>query len=157
MTGLEWENFEKLDRKEYIVDKNNEFLKYYYDKITKGYSPILNLGEIQELIDNITKFYEFKYPENLLNAMRYERISDKEEFQKCIKIGKKLDINQLKYRLSHDQLNFIECNYGHHITLERNKKKLFEFSLCYLRIDSNGIIEKHDLERLQEEKFIDDI
>lgn len=157
MTGLEWENFEKLDRKEYIVDKNNEFLKYYYDKITKGYSPILNLGEIQELIDNITKFYEFKYPENLLNAMRHERISDKEEFQKCIKIGKKLDINQLKYRLSHDQLSFIECNYGHHITLERNKKKLFEFSLCYLRIDSNGIIEKHDLERLQEEKFIDDI
>lgn len=29
MTGLEWENFEKYDNKEYIVEQNTEFIKYY--------------------------------------------------------------------------------------------------------------------------------
>ena len=28
MTGLEWENFEKYDNKEYIVEQNTEFIKY---------------------------------------------------------------------------------------------------------------------------------
>ena len=32
MTGLEWENFEKYDSKEYIVEQNSEFIKYYEEK-----------------------------------------------------------------------------------------------------------------------------
>ena len=56
MTGLEWENFRKLDNEEYIVEKNKEFIKYYQEKKKMGYSPILNLKEIEKLINEITLF-----------------------------------------------------------------------------------------------------
>lgn len=36
MTGLEWENFEKYDSNEYIVEKNTEFIKYYEEKVKES-------------------------------------------------------------------------------------------------------------------------
>lgn len=157
MTGLEWENFHKLDNEEYIIEKNKEFIKYYQEKKKNGYNPILTLTEIQTLINEITSFFEFKYPEKLLNQIEYENILGNEVLDECIRISRKLDINQLKYRLNHDQLNFIECSYGDYIFLKREPKKIWETSFRSIRVDSKGIIEESDLKILKMENFLEDI
>lgn len=155
MTGLEWENFEKLDSKEYLVENNQEFLKYFYDKIKNNYSPILDLKEIQQLINEITNFFEFKYPEKLLNRIRYSH--EPEKFIDSLQLSKKLNMNQLRCRLSHEQLMFLDCNYDGYIRLNRKQKRLFETSFCSIKVNYDGTIDKYALEQLKEEKFLDDV
>lgn len=157
MTGLEWDNFRKLDSEEYIILKNEDFLKYYQEKCTKGYYPILNLNEIQGLIYKITEFFEFKYPEEIFNRLHYQIIKEEENFDECIKIAKKLDIDQLKYRLSHRQLRFLECNYAPYIKLKRPNKKLYEWGSCDVRVDFEGKIDPNYLDVLKAEGFLKDI
>ena len=155
MTGLEWENFEKYDSKEYIVEQNSEFIKYYKEKLKEGYHPTLNLDEIQKLIDKLAMFFEFKYPEEIFDAFRYVGGTEKKAFYECVKIAKKLDIEQLKYRLNHDELCFLECEYPVYLTLRR-PKKLFGNSISTIRVDSNGKIASSELEDLEFEGFIKD-
>lgn len=157
MTGLEWDNFHKLDREEYIIMKNEEFLKYYRKNLEEGYNPILNLKEMQVLINEITKFFEFKYPEEMLNGIYHQSKEDQDTFNKCLKIAKELDMNQLKYRLYHDQVSFLECSYAQYIQLKRNQKKLYETSFCDIRVDFEGKVEHYDLEALKSENFLEDI
>ena len=157
MTGLEWENFKKLNNEEYKIDRNKEFINYYQENKDKGYYMILNIREIQMLIDDITRFFEFKYPGEMLSKLKYEINFKDNNFIDCIKVSKQLDINQLKYRLSHDQLRFLECSYGNHIRLTKPRKKIYDIPYYSVRIDSKGYVEKVDLEGLKFDGFLQDI
>ncbi len=156
MTGLEWENFEKYDNKEYIVEQNAEFIKYYEAKLKEGYYPVLDLNEIQNLIDKLAMFFEFKYPEEMFNASMYPDGTKKEVFHKCSKIAKKLDIEQLKYRLTHKELYFLDCEYPIYFTLKR-PKELFKSDNSMVRIESDGKIDPLELESLKFDGFIENI
>ena len=155
MTGLEWENFEKYDNKEYIVEQNSEFIKYYEEKLKEGYYPTLDLNEIQNLVDKLAMFFEFKYPEEMFNASMYRDGTKKEVFHECLKIAKKLDIEQLKYRLSHDELCFLECEYPIYLTLRKPKKPLEARSM--IRLESDGEIPPFELEGLKFDGFLENI
>ena len=148
ITGLEWENFNKYDNKEYIVKQNTEFIKYYEEKLKEGYYTALDLNEIQNLIDKLAMFFKFKYPEEMFNAFTYLDGTKKEVFHECLKIAKKLDIKQLKYRLNHNELCFLECDYPIYLTIRR-PKKLSKSDYSMIRVESDGKIDSFKLESLK--------
>lgn len=100
--------FYESDNQEYIIEKNYDFLNWYEEKMKKGYRPYLNLNKIQELINKITQYYEFKYPDRLLD-INYGYIYKK--FKKIQKIVDCLDVDQLRYRLSFEELETLDCEY----------------------------------------------
>ena len=156
MTGLELENFYKADNEIYILNKNNYFT--HYERIMcreKGMNPIINREQMQDLINKIVMFYEFKYPNHMLNSLEHR--FDEEEIEKTIEISKMLDFEQLKFRLYHDYIQFLECSYEAHIRLKRPTKHLWELTDTDIRVDSDGIIEPYDLEGLKEYQFLDSI
>ena len=56
--------FYAVDKKEYILENNKEFLNWMKMIIDKDkYSPFLDINELQILINYITYWYEFKYPD----------------------------------------------------------------------------------------------
>lgn len=156
MTGLEWENFEKYDNKEYIVEQNTEFIKYYEEKLKEGYYPALDLNEIQNLIDKLAMFFEFKYPEEMFNASMYLDGTKKEVFHKCSKIAKKLDIEQLKYRLTYAEVRFLECEYPTYLTLKK-PREFFGNDYSTIRVESDGRIDPFELENLKSDVFLENI
>lgn len=92
----------------------------------KGFGSIINLEEMQNLIDNIAYFFEIKYPNKMLEKIVYgANINLDDDFKNALKISKLFDINQLKYRLHHDDIQFLECSYENLITLEKEEKHLW--------------------------------
>lgn len=100
--------FYESDNQEYIVKNNPNFLNWYEEKIKKGYRPNLDLSGIQELINKITHYYEFKYPDRFLDV-KSGYICKK--FKNIEKIVDCLDIDQLRYRLSLEELSTLDCEY----------------------------------------------
>lgn len=156
MTGTELENFYETDDRRYKLVENTEFMQWDYDmKINHSFTPIINLGQQQRLIDEIVMFYEFKYPSEMFDAFKYE--SKFLENRNTIKIAKMLGLEQLKFRLPHDYVQFLECNYWNYVTLKRPKKNMWELSDISIRVNPNGEIDSINLENLKENHFIDDI
>ncbi len=101
-----------FDDKRYKLASNQEFLKYYNNLIVDGYYPILeSLEGYQQFIDRVVSLYEFKYPD----VMFYD--GDKEQKNKISEIISLLDYNHLRYRLGHDNCQFLDCSYGGILTL----------------------------------------
>lgn len=156
MLGIEWENFQKLDKKEYIVKRNSKFVSQFNAMQKKNFSTILSLNEIQDLIDKITYFYEFKYPSQMLNNVGWVSPKEDSELGMCIETSKLLDIRQLQYRLRHDQLRFLECGYGGVITLTKDNPYGFSYNK-FVHIDSVGMADDLDIWELKESGFLEDI
>lgn len=158
MLGIEWDNFEKLDNQEYIVKKNPKFLSQYNSMVKKGFNTILDLDEIQELINNITYFYEFKYSSQMLDNVGCIKLSNNKELASCIELSKKLDMKQLQYRLYENQLNFLECSYDGDIIISKESNNNRGIPIDkYFQIDATGKISKYALMSLKESRFLDDI
>lgn len=158
MLGIEWENFEKLDKQEYIVKRNPKFLSQYRAMKKKNFYTILSLNEIQDFIDSITRFYEFKYPSKMLDKVEWVSPDNDSNLDSCIKLSKLLDIKQLQYRLNHNQLCFLECSYGGTITLSAKADSIHGIPLdYYVRIDSLGKIDEYDLIHLKNHKLLEDM
>lgn len=155
MLGIEWENFQKLDKKEYIVKRNSKFVSQFNAMQKKNFSTILSLNEIQDLIDNITYFYEFKYPSQMLNNVGWVSPKEDSELDLCIKMSKLLDIRQLQYRLRHDQVSFLECGYGGIVTLSRDDPYGLPYNK-FVRVDSAGMTDDLDIWELKEAGFLED-
>ena len=156
MTILEYENFHKADDERYVLNKNNEFVHYeYMKKCSCDFNPIINRDEMQDLINKIVMFYEFKYPNYMLSTL--QRSFDEDEIKNALEIAKMLDLNELKSRLHHDYVQFLECSYGAFLRLKRPRKYLWELTETDIRVDSDGKIEPYDLENLKEYQFLDDI
>jgi len=155
MTGLEYENFCKADDRRYILKENNEFMDWYLNMKKQGFSSIIDINQMQNLINNIVMFYEFKYPSEMFDSLRYS--TDVEENQNTIKIAGMLSFDQLKFRLYHDYIQFLDCNYWNYVSLKRPRKNLWDLTSMSIRIYPDGKIEPVDLDGLKENKFLDDI
>lgn len=125
MTIEQVNTFYMQDRKKYEIKNNKEFLNWLEKSIKNGYNCFINKEELQSLIDNITIWYEIKYPERELEY--YEGIKTI-YFQNIKKISNVMNIEQLFLRLSHNQLNLMKSNYRSKIIIQKpiyeNDKKV---------------------------------
>ncbi len=108
MTHAQTIIFHKQDTKDYELEQNKDFLIWLKTSIKDGYNCFIKVEELQELIDNIANWYEIKYPERELEYFEGTRHID---FQDIRRISDVMDIRQLLFRLSHNQLCLLECGY----------------------------------------------
>ena len=147
MTGKEWDNFKLSDKKEYILKNNREFLTWYNQKIKEGFNFWLSLEDLQKLINEIVAFFEFKYHNYLLEDIIYN-YHQKESFYNSSLIAKKLDINELKYRLNNAYQYFLDPIYCQGIIISKKSKNMWETKDIYIHNDQLGNIEKSSLKSL---------
>ncbi len=136
MTIAQAKRFYKQDTKDYEIEKNKDFLKWLRNSIDDGYHCFIEIEELQQLIDDIVKWYEIKYPERELEYFEGTRYMN---FQDIKSISNVMDIRQLLFRLSHNQLCLIECGYratgwGLHPIYE-NGKEVGSEPQIFMRID----------------------
>lgn len=105
MTIAEAEKFYKKDKQQYIVKNRPGFEKWYQNNFNEK-NAYLNIDQIQELVDKIIMWYNFKFPNRKLE----EGVIDT-RFLNLQNIGDKMDIRQLLYRLSHSEYCVMEANY----------------------------------------------
>lgn len=108
MTILQAERFYEQDSKKYEVLKNKEFLSWLKNSVKNGYHPFIDIEGLQNLIDDITNWYEIKYPEREMEF--YEGIGYF-DFENVKSLSKLMNIKQLMYRLPREQLYLMECDY----------------------------------------------
>lgn len=108
MTILQAERFYEQDSKKYEVLKNKEFLSWLKNSIKNGYHPFIDIEGLQNLVDDITNWYEIKYPEREMEFYEGIRYFD---FENVKSLSKLMNIKQLMYRLPREQLYLMECNY----------------------------------------------
>lgn len=110
MTGIEDKRFYDADEKKYLLENNVEFLEWLSGKIDEGYYPLLSISGMQKLIDSLVTMYEFKYPSRYFElesgATEYKRY-----FINIKDISKNIDFNQIKFRLSTNEVEVLECDY----------------------------------------------
>lgn len=140
MTGLEIENFYKQDEKRYILGKNQEILDLCLKMEKDGFRPIINIEQMQKFMNEITMFFEFKYPDNILYDISRNIINDK-----TINVSKLLDIEELKYRLYHDYVQFMDCSYEGWYRISKPKRNFNDIDFTLIPIDKDGNIRKHSL------------
>lgn len=157
MTIYEAENFYNQDEQNYILNQNKKIINFIDDKKNDGIHLDLNIEQLQQLIDSIVIFFEFKYPNSFLHDLRYQSNDENERFKTCQTISNQLDISQLKYHLHHDAVNFLECSYSNMVEITKEKKNSWDLTNLIININSNGEIDVDDLNNLKEFKFLDNI
>ena len=108
MTIAQAERFYEQDSKKYDISNNKELLTWLKDAIKNGYNSFSDIESLQGLINNIAYWYEIKYPKRAMEKyednvyFKFENIND---------LAKMMDIQQLMYRLPHQQLCLMKCDY----------------------------------------------
>lgn len=106
MNKLNDKCFYSNEERKYFIKENKKFLDWYKEELNSGYSYILELEEVEDLINKIVIWYQLKYPNRKLEKglidTRFEDLKD---------ITKELTIDQLRYRLSSRQIEALDCNY----------------------------------------------
>lgn len=154
MTIAETENFYKQDAHKYILKENKTVLDFIKQKENEGINFILSIQQMQQLMDDIVLFFEFKFPNSFLNDLRYTNKKSKIDMHICQNLAKTLDINQLKYRLYHDYIQFLDCPYGNQIEITKKKMNLWDLTSISVCINNIGEIEPYDLKKLEEYGFL---
>ena len=108
MTIAQAERFYEQDSKKYEILKNKELLSWLKNSVKNGYHSFIDIEGLQKFVDNITNWYEIKYPEREMEFYEGIRYSD---FENIKPLSKLMDIKQLMYRLPCEQLYLIECYY----------------------------------------------
>lgn len=108
MTIAQAERFYEQDSKKYEVLKNKELLSWLKNSVKNGYHPFIDIEGLQKLVDDITNWYEIKYPER--EKEFYEGIGYF-DFENMKSLSKLMNIKQLMYRLPREQLYLMECDY----------------------------------------------
>ena len=153
----ETENFYKQDAHKYILKENKVILDFIQQRKREGINLILNIEQIEEMMNDIVQFFEFKYPDSFISDLIYKRENSEKETKICQQLAKSLDIKQLKYRLYHDYVQFLECSYGNHIFITKEKENLWDLTSVSIRINDIGEINPYDLKDLKENKFLHNI
>lgn len=111
MTIMEAEKFYKQDQEQYIIKKNHNLLTWLKGNVKNGYSPLISEKELQETIDTISNWYEFKYPNRAFD--HYERIISYRgsDFKSMESISESMNFQQLMYRLPYNSLELIKVGY----------------------------------------------
>lgn len=146
MTIQELTNFYKQDNNLYELNTNENFLKYLNTKIKKGYNFNFTIEELQELIDYIVNWYEIKYPEKELayyNGIKNSKFSDIKSLSKA------MNIDQLLYRLTSNQLKLLESGYqangSYQIPIENKEKTTYKIQTIVLITRKNLTNYSNDL------------
>lgn len=108
MTFAQAERFYEQDLKKYEIEKNKDFLNWLKNRIAYGYCCFIKTEELQELIDYMVSWYEIKYPERELEYYEGTRYMN---FENLKRISDVMDIRQLLFRLPHNQLFLMKCDY----------------------------------------------
>ena len=108
MTGEEMKNFYKEDERLYDLKENKKFLIMFNHLIDEGYSLFIGIDEMQDLIDRLFTWYEIKYPEREFDFYDGKLTSD---FVTKKELSDLMNINQLFFRLSDNQIKLLEGNY----------------------------------------------
>lgn len=108
MTSEEMKNFYKEDERLYDLKENKKFLIMFNHLIDEGYSLFIGIDEMQDLIDRLFTWYEIKYPEREFDFYDGKLTSD---FVTKKELSDLMNINQLFFRLSDNQIKLLEGNY----------------------------------------------
>ena len=108
MTSEEIKNFYKEDERLYDLNENKKFLFMFNHLIDEGYNLIVGIDEMQDLIDRLFTWYEIKYPEREFDFYDGVEIQD---FTIKKELSDLMDINQLFFRLTDNQIKLLEGNY----------------------------------------------
>lgn len=85
------------------LSNDKEFLKFIKKEIKNGYQLELTLKEIDNLVNKVLIWYEFKYP------IRY--FIDKEFAENNINFKNKMTIEELLLRLNYEERQILKCDY----------------------------------------------
>lgn len=108
MTIAQAERFYEQDKKKYEISKNKELLTWLKTSIKNGYHSYMNVENLQELINNITYWYEVKYPDREMEYNGGTRFLDFEEIEN---ISQYMNMKQLLWRLPNNQMSLLKCDY----------------------------------------------
>lgn len=108
MTSEEIKNFYKEDERLYDLSENKKFLIMFNHLIDEGYNLIVGIDKMQDLIDRLFTWYEIKYPEREFDFYDGVEIQD---FTIKKELSDLMDINQLFFRLTDNQIKLLEGNY----------------------------------------------
>lgn len=102
--------FFSRDKHQYILENNEEFLKWYLISMEDGIhcNDHLNITDFQNLIDTLTNFYHLRYPDYLLESIP----SNFSELQQVNSHKNELTTRQIIGRLPKRLQGLIDCNYG---------------------------------------------
>lgn len=108
MTIAQARQFYKQDMKKYEVENNLELLGHLAVISKRGFTSDMDIENLQTLINTITYWYEFKYPERYFEFS--EGIIDL-NYKNNNVLSKMMNIQELLYRLTPKQNSFIACEY----------------------------------------------
>ena len=151
MTIKETENFRLLDNEEYILVKK----RLIGTKRDKSFT-LSDMKAIQKIINDITKFYEIKYPDQLFDEFMYVNMN-KTEIKKNLSIAKSLDFEQMEYRIS-GMKNLLNCFYRTTFCLKNNTKShngITPNDKTLVFINQDGTINPLEAEMLKDSGYID--
>ena len=147
MTIAQSEKFYEQDTKKYNISKNKELLSWLNNIKKNGYHQFIDTEHLQQLIDNITTWYEIKYPERELELYEGTKYINFEDIKP---LSKEMDIEQLLYRLPHKQLCLMECDYrsnggGIRDIYNDNGEIVGQKTILFMNIDRKGIEESYSI------------
>lgn len=156
MTIKEVNRFYQQDKKKYIILKNKELLTWLKEVVKNGYHPFIDTEQLQELVNNITNWYEIKYPNRELEGAQGVTYFD---FQNIKSLSKYMDIQQLMYRLPTEQLNLIKCVYrasggGLLETYDEQGERKEERPIIFMRIYRKDIATNFLIETMEFSDFL---
>lgn len=108
MTSKEMKNFYSEDEKVYDLKENKKFLIMFNYLIDEGYNLFIGIDEMQDLIDRLFNWYEIKYPEREFDFYDGEVTLD---FSLKKELSDLMNIDQLLFRLTDNQVKFLKGNY----------------------------------------------
>ena len=139
MTKDELKNFYNNDLKKYDLKENTYFKVMFNRLLEEGYNLFIGLDEMQDLIDRLTFWYEIKYPEREFDFYDGKIVQD---FAFKKELSDLMDINQLFFRLTDNQVKFLKGNYRSKIEKEypiyEEGKKIAVSKKVYFKINRNS-------------------
>ena len=139
MTKDELKNFYNNDLKKYDLKENTYFKVMFNRLLDEGYDLFIGLDEMQDLIDRLFTWYEIKYPEREFDFYDGKIVQD---FAFKKELSDLMDINQLFFRLTDNQIKFLKGNYRSKIEKEypiyEEGKKIGVSKKVYFKINRNS-------------------
>ena len=114
---------------------------------------IISVKELQNLMSKIITFFEFKYHENMIIEMHENKKSD--EYLASLEISEKLDIEELKYRLSSNEVHFLDCDYTNSFELKKKREQIWDLPNLTIYVDKLGNISEKSLADLNDYEYLE--
>lgn len=139
----------KKEIENFIVQKYFEMFNKYEEIKKYNIMTLPSFNSIVELKKFLVIFMNFKYPDRFLDWAKNPLIKKTKEFYKIKNNLNALDINQLKFRLEDDVLNFMEFVHVNTISIKNDSTDdSFDISLDAdgnISIESINVLKEHNI------------